>query len=242
MLAFLSRFSSTAIMWAVIAVVGVLATAVGTQTLRLAWAEADLAEMTTQRDTARSNYTTAAAAASSNADASERLSTDLRLCVGDKQRIAAAESAARSDLETASRDRARLTATLKREREKAYAQDPACIAWNGAALCPAASDGMRRIWQSAHRAGGDAGRPSGQAVRGDPGRSDQGSAVAGAPDAGYLGLGVLQADCYSNAQLYDAYETAVNAWSGLADQLAAVRRLSDEAVAAPGTGPGNAKQ
>lgn len=239
MLTFLSRFAPTTILYVVMAVVGVLAAALGVQTIRLSLAQAGAKVATTERDAARGERDAAVLANASNTANVLDLQGRLVACVGESHRIEEAKAKASSDLDTANRDRARLAAQLKREREIAYAQDPACGAWRAAALCPAAGDGLRRLWQTADHRGDEAGADAGAAVRGDPVGADARAAARAAADAG---VGLLAADCYSNAQLFDALEAAVAWGNGMADQLDAIRGLSAEATAAPGTGPGNAAQ
>ena len=240
MLSLLSRFSSTAIMWAVIAVVGVLSAAVGTQTVRLWLKDAELSVALSDADQAKTNASNNAAAARANASNLDTLREDLASCIGDAKDIEKAETAAKENLATVSAERARLADALKREREKRYAEDPACALWGSAALCPAVSDGLRAVWRAGRSGTADqAGPVPGTPVGAGAGVPDRGAAVAGASDPGSE---QLQADCYSNAQLYDAFEAAVNWGGGLAVKLDAVRTLSDEATAAPDTGTGNAKQ
>lgn len=239
MLTFLSHFAPTTLLYVVLAVVGVLAAALGVQTVRLSLAKAAATTATTERDAARGERDAAVLANASNTANVLDLQGRLTACVGESHRIEEAKAKASSDLDTANRDRARLAAQLKREREIAYAQDPACGAWRAAALCPAAGDGLRRLWQTADRHRDQAGGDAGSTVRVDPVGPDARPAAAAAADAG---AGLPAADCYSNAQLFDALEAAVAWGNGMADQLDAIHGLSATATSAPGTGPGNATQ
>lgn len=229
MLTFLSRFSSTAIVWAVLAVVGVLSAAVGTQTVRLWLLDAELTVALSAADQAKTLADANAAAARTNAGNVATLRGELAACIGEAQDTAEAEKTAQANLATVSKERARLADALKREREKTYAQDPACAAWGSAAVCPAVSDGLRIRWQTTRFGAADgAGALPGAPGGGGAGVSDRGAAAASTPDTGYQ---QLSPDCYSNAQLYDALETAVNWGGSMADQLDAIRVLSDTATA-----------
>lgn len=230
MLAFLSRFSTSAIVYTALAIIALLGAAAGVQTVRLSLAKASVTALTAERDAARGERDALVLANASNVANVHDLRGRLVACVGEQHRIEQAEAQAQDQLTTANRDRARLAATLKRERETAYAQDPACGRWRGDALCPAASDGLRLVWQTADRHRDAAGDGAREAVRPDPGQPDQGAGAGAAADAG-ADLHAA-ADCYSNAQLFDALEAAVAWGSGLADQLDAISTLQDKAVSA----------
>lgn len=211
--------------------IAVLLAGLGVQTYRLNTAQADVKVAKMELVTTQGSLGIALVANQANTANVITLRGKIAEMVGKAQEIEKAVDKANADLNEATRARSRALAALKLEREKSYANDPTCRAWAGAALCPAASDGLQRTWSAASRyadrtdrsAGGEAGR--------DPGESDRHPAAAYLADPGNV---LPSADCFTNAQLRDALEASVSYAGGLIDQLRAIRTLSDEAVSAGG--------
>lgn len=218
-----------ALIGAAIVVAGLITT-IGALNMRITAIAAERNAAQLEAKTLRGERDALLTAVSGEADAREKIRTALARCVGVAQEIerSANEAQAQARAAITARDRAR--ADLRAELEKANATDPSCAAWSRDSLCPAASHGVRRIWQLAADRGGEAGdrRSGAQAAGAAAGVAHDAPAVATAPDPGRLSA----ADCYSNAQLYDALETVLNAYGQSVDQFNAIERMQHDAIEA----------
>lgn len=164
------------------------------------------------------------------AEARTKIQAALAKCVSTAQDIERTAADALAQARAALTARNRALADLRAEREKWNASDPACAAWSRDTLCPAASRGLRLLWSGQAVGGGEArgGGGAAPAVRADPGQPHDAAAVAAAPDP----VGLQEADCYSNAQLYDALESVLSAYRQAGDQFEAIERIQARAVEA----------
>lgn len=144
--------------------------------------------------------------------------------------VQAVADAAQAEAATNAEARDKALAEARRLKGELYAQDQASAVWAAGHLSDALTDSVRRSWLDAAgrgdhepRAGCTAG-----AVCGDSGRT------AGSPGLGTAAVARIPCvdGCYTNAQLLDLLDAALDSRGRCIDQLDAIGRLSKLAVAA----------
>lgn len=157
--------------------------------VRSSTAEAALAKVTAERDTA----ITSLAAASSARDAAvaanthqtgivENLAARLDLAITENEGLDRLLNDTNNTLRLVQRQRAEAIASLEAEREKDYAEDDGCRAWGATAVCGRITGGLLDQWRDAQAAGrgdgipggGGAAPPAGEGVGGNDGGAGAG--------------------------------------------------------------------
>lgn len=170
-----------------------------------------------------------ARANTANTDTIADLLGRLDRAAGVNRDVQAAADAAQAQAATNADARDKALAEARRLKGELYAHDQASAVWATGHLSDALTDRVRESWLDQARRGDShagGGRTAG-AVRGDPGQLG-GPSGAGTP--ALTGL-PCAAGCYTNDQLLDLLDAALDSRGRCVDQLDAIARLSKLAVA-----------
>lgn len=136
--------------------------------VRASAAEATIATLTGERDTANANLeaasdarNTAVAANRGQTKTIEALAAKLDAAITENENIDRLLTDANNTLQLVKRQRAEAIASLEAEREKDYAEDASCAAWGATAVCGRVTGGLLDQWRSAQAAGRGDGIPAG---------------------------------------------------------------------------------
>lgn len=156
----------------------------GMHTVKVAGLEKDLAEVTGQRNSAKTQLdatesarNTALAVNEGQKKVVEELIARLDTAITENENIDRLLTDANNTLAYVQRQRAEAVAQLEAERENDYATDPNCNAWGAAPVCGRITGGLLDQWRDAQAAGrggaepdrGGAAPPAGAGVRGNDG-------------------------------------------------------------------------
>lgn len=148
--------------------------AFGTQSLRLKWAHADLAQSAVDLKAAREANVLFATqndalvkASGLEATARTELQDALKAETGKRHEVERINRDAVADLKAARAAAAASAAKLKQTLESQYANDPEALAWSRGVVPRVVSDGVRVAWAKAQGAGANRGEAGGGARAGD---------------------------------------------------------------------------
>lgn len=187
------------LLWAVGLLVALNLAQLGIHAVRISGMEADLAEVTGQRNTAQTQLTategarsTAVAVNEGQRKVIEDLAARLDTAITENENIDRLLTDATNTLAYVQRQRAEAVAQLEAERENDYATDPSCAAWGAAPVCGRITGGLLDQWRGAQESGrggadaggGSAAPPAGAGVRGNDDGAETGPGPAPGRDPG----------------------------------------------------------